>query len=399
MKIGLYQANWGGIGGAELYVASMAEVLSRAHQVEVVHHGESRLRVEALQDAMDVDLSRISFRRIPRSDRLSGGGRNPFTKFARERAWCAELSRPYDLFLNSGLIAPCFCHAPAGCLLTHFPMETRDDYHGRGTDAWRRRSVASRLASRLYQDMEWRARMSSYQQHICNSAFTQRWLRRYWGVDSDILYPPLRREFGQEKKEKRIVSVGRFDPHIKNYTAMVRAFIALCDAGLRGWEYLVIGGLNDHGDPAFHRESVAHLEALKSQAAGYPVSFLTNLGGSELKHVLETSSVFWHAAGHGVDAMKYPGRMEHFGIVTTEAMAAGCVPVVFGGGGQPEIVRHNANGYLWNEPGELVNFTRFLTENGAALREMSENARSGAARFSKDAFGARLLEILAPVLE
>jgi glycosyltransferase involved in cell wall biosynthesis len=277
-------------------------------------------------------------------------------------------------------------------------METRDDFQGRGTEGWRRRSLPAKLASRLYQDVEWRARMTSYRHNISNSAFTQGWLRRYWGIESEVLHPPLRREFGRQQKQRRIVSVGRFDPHIKNYTEMVRAFIALCDAGRRDWEYVVIGGLNDHGDPSFHQESVAHLEALKSLAAGYPISFFTNLGGSELKQILETSSLFWHGAGYGVDAMKYPGRMEHFGIVTTEAMAAGCVPVVFGGGGQPEIVQDNVNGCLWKEPSGLVNSTRSLIENGERLQEMAENARQGVVRFSKDAFSARLLEILGPVL-
>jgi glycosyltransferase involved in cell wall biosynthesis len=399
MKIGIYQANWGGIGGAELYVASMAEVLGRSYKIEIAHHGESQMSLETLQEVMDVDLSRVSFRRTPKPERLSGGGRNPFVKFAREREWCAELSRPYDLFINSGLIVPCFCHASVGCLLTYFPMETMDEYHGRGTEEWRIRSIANKLASRFYQHMEWRARISSYRQNISISAFTQLWLRRYWGVESEILYPPLRREFGHNEKQRRIISIGRFDPHIKNYIELVRAFIALCDAGLSGWEYVVIGGLNDHGDPAFHQESVDHLEALKSRAAGYPISFLTNLGGEELKHVIETSSLFWHAAGYGVDAERHPGRMEHFGIVTTEAMAAGCVPIVFGGGGQPEIVQNDVNGYIWNQPSDLVKSTLFLIENSEKLNEMSKNARNGARRFSKEAFGARLLEILAPVLQ
>ncbi len=35
------------------------------------------------------------------------------------------------------------------------------------------------------------------------------------------------------------------------------------------------------------------------------------------------------------------------GMTTPEAMSAGCVPVVIRKGGQPEIVRHGLDGFLW----------------------------------------------------
>ncbi len=399
MKIGIYQATWGGIGGAELYVASMAEILSRSHQVEIIHHNPLGMSLDRLQEVMDVDLSRVAFRCVPKPDRLSGGDTNPFTKYKREKNWAADLSHPYELFVYSGLIVPCFCHAPAGCLLTYFPMETMDSYHGRESETWGGRSVLKKLASRLYQDFEWRRRMSSYRHKLAISEYTQFWLRRYWGFDSQILYPPLRREFGRVHKTKQLVSVGRFDPHIKNYETMVRAFLALCDSGVKDWEYVIVGGLNDHGGgEAFYQESLEHLEKLKSISAGYPVSFLTNLSGAELKRVMESSSVFWHGAGYGVDAEREPGRMEHFGIVTTEAMAAGCVPIVFRGGGQPEIIREGEDGYTWKDPGELVKLTRSLIAGQGLIERMSENARKNVLRFAREAFESRLLAVMSDLL-
>ena len=50
--------------------------------------------------------------------------------------------------------------------------------------------------------------------------------------------------------------------------------------------------------------------------------------------------------GYGVDAQREPRRMEHFGMVATEAMAAGCVPIVFCGGGLPEIVSHGVDVHI-----------------------------------------------------
>ena len=55
---------------------------------------------------------------------------------------------------------------------------------------------------------------------------------------------------------------------------------------------------------------------------------------------------FWHGAGLGE---QNPVLLEHFGLVTVEAMAAGCVPVVVASGGQTEIVQHGVNGYLWTK--------------------------------------------------
>ncbi|MBU4190339.1 MAG: glycosyltransferase, partial [Candidatus Thermoplasmatota archaeon] len=60
------------------------------------------------------------------------------------------------------------------------------------------------------------------------------------------------------------------------------------------------------------------------------------------------------AAGFGVDEEKEPEKVEHFGITTVEAAAAGCVPVVIRKGGQPEIVKEGINGLLWEKEEELI---------------------------------------------
>ena len=56
--------------------------------------------------------------------------------------------------------------------------------------------------------------------------------------------------------------------------------------------------------------------------------------------------------------------MEHFGITTVEAMAAGCVPVVINKAGQREIVEDGVSGFLWNTWGELKDRTQLLAEDG-----------------------------------
>ena len=106
----------------------------------------------------------------------------------------------------------------------------------------------------------------------------------------------------------------------------------------------------------------------------------------ELKNLYEQSSVFWHAAGFGVDENTQPMFAEHFGISTVEAMAAGCVPVVIKKGGQKEIVEHGVSGFLWETLDELGSYTQTLLADDKLRTQMSEAARERATMFSRDSF-------------
>jgi glycosyltransferase involved in cell wall biosynthesis len=87
--------------------------------------------------------------------------------------------------------------------------------------------------------------------------------------------------------------------------------------------------------------------------------------------------------------------MEHFGIVTVEAMLAGCVPVAFAGGGQLEIVNHGVDGFLWRTQEELIDRTWELTSAPGRLQELSAMAVRRGATFSKGAFVSRFLNAVA----
>jgi len=64
-------------------------------------------------------------------------------------------------------------------------------------------------------------------------------------------------------------------------------------------------------------------------------------------------AIYWHATGLGEDLDRFLDRAEHFGIMTFEAMAFGCVPIVIRAGGQPEIVEGGRHGYLFADVDEL----------------------------------------------
>ena len=78
--------------------------------------------------------------------------------------------------------------------------------------------------------------------------------------------------------------------------------------------------------------------------------------------------------------------MEHFGISTVEACAAGAVPVVIGKGGQKEIVQDGKNGLLWMTKSELYETSLSLINNKGQLRSLSRAAVKNSKRFSQEVF-------------
>jgi glycosyltransferase involved in cell wall biosynthesis len=116
--------------------------------------------------------------------------------------------------------------------------------------------------------------------------------------------------------------------------------------------------------------------------------------GVELDALYARASIFWHATGLGEDLEADPGRAEHFGIATAEAMSAGAVPVVLAAGGQPEVVEAGVSGLLFDDLDGLVSATATLVDDPARLRQLSRGAIAASQRFGKEAFAARLREIV-----
>jgi O-antigen biosynthesis protein len=180
----------------------------------------------------------------------------------------------------------------------------------------------------------------------------------------------------------------------KKADVLVESFRALCGQGLRGWRLVLAGGL-----PGSKWEGAdSYLENLRQRAQGYPIDLRMDVPGPDLTRLLESAAIFWHAAGYQVDAQVHPEHMEHFGIVTVEAMIAGCLPVVFAGGGQPEIVNDRADGVLWRTQEELVNRTRDLTSSPDRLQELSARAVGRGDTFSKDAFVSRFFDAVSDLV-
>jgi glycosyltransferase involved in cell wall biosynthesis len=389
MKVGIYNEPSGGsIGGAESTAAILAEALSVAHQVEIIHH-RSALRVEDLREVSGTQLAAVRLRYVAPEPYNFGSSHLPWRRYRDARAWGASLSEPYDLFINITHGTPPFCHARRGVLVVLFPIGEQPACELGNPRAL---SLSTQLKSRiklLYHDWEWQKRLGSYQIKTAISEFSQLWTKRRWSVDCQIVYPPVDTHFAPTPKANLILSAGRFttEGHSKKQSEMVDAFNQMKDAGLRGWDYISAGSLGESANDISYFRSVER----KAEQCGAEV--LANLERVSLKHFYEQAKIFWHAAGYG-EAAERPELFEHFGIVTVEAMAAGCVPVVINKGGQSEIIRHGVNGFLWDTLDELKEYTSLLTRDERRLSEMSEQARARARLFRREEFVSHFLNLL-----
>lgn len=392
MKIGIHREPCrGSLGGAEYSMVVLAEALSRHHAVELVHHFPN-LGKDRLHFLFGAELKQVSLRYVPSEPPVRAGSAFPWRRLKAARSHYAGLSAPYDLFVSftHGEEPPPFSHARVGVLLVLFPLSVRPAlWAPRGTTGGWMASLKERLG-RSYLDWEWRQRLASYRIRICISEFTRDWTRRLWGSEWRLLYPPVEMDFHPAERVDAIVSVGRFTS-LKKQMAMAAAFCQMRDLHLQGWKLHCAGGL---GDGAEEQETFNQVRRLGKEC---PVQALANVERPRLKALYEEAKIFWHAAGYGVDDVAEPGLTEHFGIATVEAMAAGCVPVVIRRGGQPEIVRHGVDGFLWDAVEELQQYTRVLAADEALRSRMAAAARARAQEFSKEKFVQRFRELVGPV--
>jgi glycosyltransferase involved in cell wall biosynthesis len=227
--------------------------------------------------------------------------------------------------------------------------------------------------------------LDTYDAILANSAYTQGWVRRLWGRDSDVFHPPVTLA-PRATKERVILSVGRFllpgTGHNKKQLEMVEAFRRLCARGVHGWTFHLAGGCPP--------EHAAYLEQIRTAAAGLPVLLHPDATGAELRDLYGKASIFWHAAGLDEHIERFPDRYEHFGITTVEAMSAGAVPVVIDAAGQIEIVEQGVSGYRFGSLDGLVAHTERLIDDPGWRATLSTAAERRAQAFGWDAFVRRV---------
>ncbi|HUD20188.1 MAG TPA: glycosyltransferase family 4 protein [Patescibacteria group bacterium] len=347
MKIGIYSPYLDSLGGGERYVFSLAEHWSQIHNVSVFWD-DNKVKAE-VQKRFSIDLAKVSI--VANVFQLG----NSIGKLMTTSS--------YDLifFLSDGSIPL----SAAKYNILHFQVPF------------------SHISMPF-----WKA--FRYQRIVCNSEFTKKHLDPHLVIPRTVIYPPVDvSALKPGRKSKILLSVGRFNGHYgaKKQNVLIETFRKLYKSPLlKGWKLVIAGGLLSSDTDYFN--------SLKLKAKGLPVEFYPNCSYETLNTHYSAASIYWHAAGYGETK---PEHMEHFGITTVEAMAAGAVPVVFDGGGQPEIIANRKSGFLWNTTEELIQETTTLIKNTELRSAMAAAALKSSTAFTKDrfcrSFDALLLDI------
>ena len=245
MKIGLYIEHGvgNGVGGAELMMAHLASVWSGAHEVDLIHHRPPLTRERLSLFSRD-NYDRVTIRVVPREPEPQPS-RHPLRRYQAARDWHASLSAPYDLFVNCTHWLPSFCHAKVGALLVLFPFYIRpaDMVEAQHLPKWKQWRM------RGYYDVEWHRRLRTYRHRWAISEFSRQWTERRWGVNCDVVSPPVEVNLAAGPKRNLILTVGRFSTmaHTKKQLEMMRAFSDLRHR-LTDWSFACVGGLNDRAE-------------------------------------------------------------------------------------------------------------------------------------------------------
>ena len=178
---------------------------------------------------------------------------------------------------------------------------------------------------------------------IVNSEEVKHRVLEYWGIESEVIHPPVDVTYYSQflrirrPNEIRLISAGRFVPYKNHEQAIELARIT----GIN----LILAGSGPHE---------RYLRQI-AESSGANVNFEINPSREKLAELISHSSIYLHLAH------------EDFGILPIEAMATGTPVLGYAIGGLKETV-NSRNGYLVNEFAQLIEGIKVcLTRNRSTV--------------------------------
>jgi GT2 family glycosyltransferase/glycosyltransferase involved in cell wall biosynthesis len=348
-------------GGGERYLFSVAEFLSRNHDVSIALPTDSVTSVEEAkirakyQEFLQLNLHAVRF--IPSPFRTG-------SNFLEKLLWTKQFDIIY--YQTDGSLF--FSLAKRNILHIQIPFTTPQEG----------------LINRL--------KLKNWHVKNTNSNFTKEVIERVWKTKVQVVHHPFvdtKIYQPATKKSKIILHVGRFFSHLhtKKQDILVNAFKKLVDEHpkeMKNWKLVMIGGVEDE----IYAKKVATL------AEGYPIKIIHDASTETVKSYYAMAKIYWHATGFTVDEFLNPMAVEHFGISTLEAMSSGAVPIVINKGGQKELVEHGITGFLWNELEALEDRTLACVTGEVDIEAMGTRAREKAMTFSPEHFYNQLNQMI-----
>lgn len=203
---------------------------------------------------------------------------------------------------------------------------------------------------------------------IANSKYIQRRIKKYWNLESSVVYPPVDTERlspNNEKAEDFYVVFSRFVPY-------KRIDLAISACGELGKKLVVIGGGSQEKE----------LKLLASKYDKSKITFTGRISDSEVKNYLQKCKAMIFCAE------------EDFGIIPVEVQACGRPVIAFAKGGALETVVENETGVFFNKQETqsvieaIQNFETLDEQNVFNSGKIAEHARS----FSTERFCNQIKE-------
>lgn len=340
MKIGIYDPYLDTLGGGEKYILDIGNYFSQGNEVHLFWDNKGILNKAKERFGKDFSCLKVV--------------NNIFTS----KSVLSKISTAnYDaiFYISDGSVPLLF--SKKNFLIFQFPVN------------WVKTNYLTKL------------KLKKINKILCYSHYVKKFIDNTFKTNSFVLPPAIELENKKNfKKENIILTVGRFTKAIntKKQEVLISVFQKMVDEGLKNWKFILVGSVLER-DKDF-------VDNLNNLIGKYPIKIQTNVSKSEIDEYYQKSKIYWHGAGFGEDLAVHPENVEHFGISTVEAMAAGSVPVVFRAGGLIEIIEEGKNGLFWNSLGELMDLSRELINDEKKLNNYSTNAVKRAGFFSMNSF-------------
>jgi glycosyltransferase involved in cell wall biosynthesis len=371
-SLAIYDHAFHMIGGAQKYGLTMVAALRDLFDITILTNKEVRL--ENFRDWYDIDLSGCAVKviRLPFYEERSAFHIDPafiMRKIANPFHLVSLETGNYDVFVNNSMNEMVYPLSNVSVLVCHFPERRPRSY--------------------FYADQ--------YTFTITNSRYTAEWVEAKWKYRPHLqIYPPVDMDGAEAEppRKKIILSVARFEPEgTKRQLEMLQAFRKLGREWpeiLFGWRLVLAGGSSpDNG-------YLAELERLAARRPGAKIELRVNIPLAELKTLYRESTLFWHLCGLTHDD---PSEIEHFGMTTVEAMQNRLVPLVYDGGGLPEIVDHGVNGFRVRSKAELLDHSIKLLRDPGLVRRLGEAAAEKSRTYTRARFEDRVRSFFCAILK
>ena len=216
---------------------------------------------------------------------------------------------------------------------------------------------------------------------LANSSWTADKISKFYSINRNkiwVLHPPVEVEYfseaiSNERKENLIVTLSRFTPEKRLYEILKAAEI------LPNYKFLMVGTAGRYSQTV-----ISKMRGIIEKRRLDNVHLMMNIPRPQVRETLGKARFYLH-----------PPFAEHFGISVVEAMAAGCIPIVYrDGGAWSDIVSRVDEELGYNDISEVPSIVKKFENN----RDFEERIRSVAMNISQEFSFKRFKERLSKYL-